>query len=362
MRPLPRHRRPAWTLGASLTVVLAVTLTWWIVGRMTADSRRLTVHVSPGAPGSVAGGLDTPAVVGDRNPSPGWGEREGVLSSREPVPAPSLKILTWNIAHGRGDVSQGWLNNWEGGDEEERIVRLMAIARVIRETEADVVVLNEVDFDSQWSGSLNQARILAGGAGYPTWVEQRNYDIQLPILHYAFGNALLTRLPVLEARWVAIPPHSGLESVAIGAKSSSVVRLQTSSGWLEIIPVHMEVRDRKTRLGAAFPFDSVRRAEAHPLILAGDFNSAPSGWPDTEDGTTLVDSLLSLGWTSPRARGAPADSSFTFPTPALRDARDWILVEPPLKILSVRILHGADGLSDHAPVLAEVALPASETR
>jgi endonuclease/exonuclease/phosphatase family metal-dependent hydrolase len=68
-----------------------------------------------------------------------------------------------------------------------------------------------------------------------------------------------------------------------------------------------------------------------------------------------VDSLLTLAWTSPRALGAPDEGSFTFPTPALQDARDWILVEPPLRVLNVRVLHEADGLSDHAPVLAEVA-------
>lgn len=340
--------------------LLLVSLLWWGVGRITADSRRLVVHHSPEIRvpadpgmkllrGSGRGALDAePAFDPDSAREADTTFDPAFTRSNE-----GITILAWNIAHGRGDVRQGWMNNWRGGTREQRVSRLMEMARTIREADADIVVLNEVDFRAQWSHNLDQGEILARGAGYPFWVEQRNYDFQLPFLGFAFGNALLSRLPLLEAEWVEIPPHSTLEALVLGAKSSSLVRLETPLGRLTIVLIHLEYRDRATRMAAAPVFDSLRALASDPVILAGDFNSAPSGWPGTAD-HTLLDSLLTLGWTSPRAEGDPLPEQFTFPTPGLLDARDWILVEAPMDVGDVRVLHEAGPLSDHTPVLAAV--------
>lgn len=346
--------------------LLLVSLLWWGAGRITADSRRLAVHHSPeirvpadpGAEllrGSGHGTLDPDSAM-EAEPAFDTASPPGPDSALETASAGSnewITILAWNIAHGRGDVRQGWRNNWRGGTREERVGRLMEMARIIREADADIVVLNEVDFRAQWSHNLDQGEILARGAGYPFRVEQRNYDFQLPFLGFAFGNTLLSRLPLLEAEWVEIPPHSTLEALVLGAKSSSVVRVETALGRLTIVPIHLEYRDRATRMAAAPVFDSLRALASDPVILAGDFNSAPSGWPGTAD-HTLLDSLLALGWASPRAEGDPLPGQFTFPTPGLLDARDWILVEAPMDVVDVRVLHEAGALSDHAPVLAAV--------
>lgn len=152
-----------------------------------------------------------------------------------------------------------------------------------------------------------------------------------------------------------IPPHSTLEALALGAKGASVVRLDTPLGPLAVVPVHLEYRARETRMGALRAFDSLQARESRPVILAGDFNTAPSGWPGAVPGT-LLDSFLARGWSSPRALGKPRPEAFTFPTTGLLDARDWILVEPPLEVLEVRVIHEAGDLSDHAPVLAVIGL------
>jgi endonuclease/exonuclease/phosphatase family metal-dependent hydrolase len=334
--------RPPGRILLLFPTLLLVTLVWWAVGRITAESRRLSVHEIPETEW---------AVMREAHP---WDE-PGVFGLPEDTAGEYLTILAWNIAHGRGDVPEGWLSNWRGGTGEDRISRLIHIADVIREVDADVVLLNEVDFEAQWSGHLNQGEILARVTGYPSWIEQRNYDLWLPFLRWSFGNALLSRMPVPEAGWVDLPPHSAVEAIVAGAKSASLVRLETELGPLGIVPIHLEVRSRHTRRPAAEVFDSLRNHLPYPLILAGDFNSAPSGWPGAE-GRTLLDSVLALGWTSPRAQGPPLPREFTFPTPALQDARDWILVEPPLRVVGSRVLHEVGRLSDHAPVLAVIAL------
>lgn len=293
------------------------------MGRTTAGDRRLSVH---------------------RRDAAG-------VSAPDSAAASELRVLAWNVAHGRGNAAPGLLRNFRGGSEEERVARLARIAAVLRRADADVVVLNEVDFDASWSGGLNQAEVLARAAGYRTRVEQRNYDARLPFATFSFGNALLARAPVRDARWVDLPPHSGLEALAAGAKSASVVRLDTRIGPVSVVPIHLEVRSAETRRAALPVLARLPGDESPPIVLAGDFNASPPGWPGAGD-STVVGELLDRGWQSPRARGAPGPVELTYPMFDPRRAIDWILVEPPLRVVEARVVDVDPELSDHAPVLA----------
>lgn len=326
-RPEPggRMRRVSRWILVALLLIAALTLLWWAVGRVTAEDHRLAVR------------------------------RTAHVAAHEADSVREVRIVAWNIAHGRGDVGPGWLQSWRGGSADHRMTRLDRIAEVLRSTDADVVVLNEVDFDAGWSGGVNQAEILARRAGYPTWVEQRNYDLQFPFVRYAFGNAVLTRLPVREVRWIGLPPHSRIEAMMLGSKTASVVRLETSQGPLSVVPVHLEPRSEETRRAAASILDALRDETTAPLVLAGDFNTAPPGWPGVEE-PTAVGALLRRGWTSARAEGS-STGELTYPTRDLTRALDWILVEPPLRVVEARVLPGVGHLSDHAPVLAVIRVP-----
>lgn len=326
--------RRVWVAAATL-VVAAIAL-WWAVGRVTADGRRLAVrHLDSAATGMSAAPDSTTAG------GPG---------------GTTVRILAWNIAHGRGDDSGGWLGNWTGGSVEARGERLRRMAAVLRRSAADVVVLNEVDFDAAWSGGVDQARVLAEAAGYPVWVEQRNFDVHLPFASFVFGNAVLSRLPVVSARWLELPARARLEAVLAGVKAAAAVRVATAAGPVTVVPVHLEFRPGPTRLAAVPVFDSLRAAEEAPVVLAGDFNAAPPDWPETP-GATVLGELLELGWRSPRAEATPAEVERTWPAPDPRRGLDWILVEPPLEVLETRVLRPGDGLSDHAPVLSVIRLP-----
>lgn len=142
--------------GAYLPLtLLLVTLVWWAAGRITAESRRPSVHEVPETEWAA---MQEPHA---------WDEVD-VFALPGDTARQHLKILVWNIAHGRGDVPEGGLSNWKGGTDDDRIVRLIHIADVLREVDADLVILNEVDFETQWSGHLNQGEILAVIALPPT--------------------------------------------------------------------------------------------------------------------------------------------------------------------------------------------------
>ena len=87
-------------------------------------------------------------------------------------------------------MAEDWpLPTGAGGKPSERSDRLREIADFLIEVDADVVVLNEVDFDASWSGHLNQAEFLASRAKYPYRVEQRNLDFRVLGWTWRFGNA-----------------------------------------------------------------------------------------------------------------------------------------------------------------------------
>ena len=69
-------------------------------------------------------------------------------------------------------VRRGWA-------QKGHIVLMDQIAALLRTINADVVVLNEVDFDSTWTHSVDEARYLAEKAGYPFLAEQRNIDYRV---------------------------------------------------------------------------------------------------------------------------------------------------------------------------------------
>lgn len=302
-------------------LVLASIL-WWATGRLSAADRRLAI------------------------------EQTGTVA----VPASddgTVRILAWNIAHGRGDREQGILQNWLGGSAAERLHRLEEIAAVLRRVDADIVVLNEVDFDAGWSHGVDQAAFLARAAGYPNRVEQRNFDFRVPFESWAFGNALLTRFPISHVRWIDLPDHSPWEDVVLGSKEAAVVRLAIGADSLAAVPVHLEFRAGDTRSRAVPVLERVRGEEPAPLVLAGDFNTAPPGWPEAAQ-TTALGGLLSLGWRSARAGRSPRPEELTFPTYRPLESRDWILVEPPIEVMDARVVAGAERLSDHAPVVAEI--------
>jgi endonuclease/exonuclease/phosphatase family metal-dependent hydrolase len=324
--------RPSRVVGLLLLTIFASTFLYWFLGRATADGRRLAIRQNPDA-----------TSLSDADHRGSSGEA-------------AIRVLAWNIAHGRGDIEPGLFRNWRGGTLEERLERLERMAAVLRQADADVVVLNEVDFDARWSGRVNQAAFLARAAGYSTWVEQRSFDFQFPFQHYAFGNAILTRLPLLDARWVELPGHSQLEEAGFGSKEAVVANLATTRAPVSVAAIHLEFRSEEIRLAAVPVLDGLRDTDVGPLVLAGDFNTAPPGWPGAAD-TTALGELLGRGWRSPRAERSPTAADFTFPTFELQMSLDWILVEPPLRAVETRVLQNGRRLSDHAPVLTVVDLP-----
>jgi endonuclease/exonuclease/phosphatase family metal-dependent hydrolase len=265
-----------------------------------------------------------------------------------------LRIGTYNIAHGRGPGP--YKHSRELLAKEDVLERLKQIAQLLSEERLDIVVLNEVDFDSLWSSHLNQAEFIAGEAGFFFWAEQRNIDMAVPFARIRYGNAILSRYPLLTARRLPFVGHSALETIFIGKKQGLLCTVKLSETYrIQVLAVHLEHRRESTRLRAAEMIEEVRKRSSLPLIAAGDFNSAPVGFPHAtpeSGGQTAVSWLLARGAYQTRPIGEPCQEDSTFWSRKPCAVIDWILVPAGWKIISKTTINRL--LSDHIAVVMEV--------
>ena len=295
---------------------IVFTLSWTLMNRAFAPGRAVT---------SVANATNLTHPVSDR-----------------------FRVAAWNIAHARGPDGT---NNWAGPRDQ----RLNDIADLIATWDADVVVLNEVDFDCTWSGRQNQAAWIADRAGYPYYATQRNYDVSLPFFRLRFGNAVLSRWPIARAQRVTLPHVAKWEALLIGRKDALRVSID-HGGWIvRLLAVHLDVRDRQVRQ------DSVPRLArfaqgAAPLVAAGDFNcklfEVGDQPADAETRSSAANRLLTTARLAFLPDADPQAIGGSFPAEQPNRLIDYVLADQRLQMERFDVLDST--LSDHRPVIADL--------
>ena len=258
-----------------------------------------------------------------------------------------IRIACYNIAHGRGTAD----SNWQGGSAEVRSERLQQIADHLRQIDADVVVLNEVDFDCSWSHRVNQAEFLARRAGYPYWAQQCNVDARLLWMRWRFGNAVLSKIPLARPRILDYPPDSAIETFLAGQKRGLICELQLGGQRAELIAVHLSSRSDAVRRGSARQLAELVKSSQLPVIVAGDFNA------DLIDGRADQQALPAITQLLSEERLAAAPTSVqarTFPSTQPDRLIDWILVPRRWKIANDFVPDWKT--SDHLPVVVDVVI------
>ncbi|MFT5116873.1 MAG: endonuclease/exonuclease/phosphatase family metal-dependent hydrolase [Kiritimatiellia bacterium] len=262
----------------------------------------------------------------------------------------TITVAVYNIAHGRGGKYGG--KNWNGESGEERERRLLSIAHLLKQQDVDVVILNEVDFDSDWSHNLNQAEMIAKKADFPYRVEQRNYSLYHPFFKLQFGNAILSKYPIDNARLLEFMPLSMLEKMVFGNHDGVVVDLVLNENKkLSIVALHLEVRDGDSRLKTFSILQQLASTTSIPTILAGDFNSVKGAGGNRP---SIIDKLTDIDGVGYYPNASSNESSYTFPSKNPVKTLDWILVPSSIKILQGQVLKV--NWSDHLPLIVDLKL------
>lgn len=265
-----------------------------------------------------------------------------------------LRVACYNIAHGRGLAE----SNWDGGDAVVRRTRLDNISDLLREIDADIVVLNEVDFDASWSNSTNQAQYLAEKAGYSYWVEQRNVDFRILFRTWRFGNAVLSKYPVKAAQLVELPGYSAWETVMAGKKQGIVCDMAIGDRVVRVLGTHLSHRSESVRVKSARVITEIAAASDVPIIVAGDLNSAPPGFPESDSDRSGNNAIQILDRSVDFQR-TPMDvpvtsQALTYHSVEATQVIDWILI--PRDWRYIEYVVDPSQLSDHRPVYTDAAL------
>jgi endonuclease/exonuclease/phosphatase family metal-dependent hydrolase len=318
---VPDDRRTALVIPVVLLVlvVVVVGVTALVVRRDPSSGSAL-----PGAPVSTAPLASAPALSA---PAPAVGPPLEPVSRSAACAGgstPTLRVLQFNIHAGL--------------DEADR-VGLSTIAAEIAAADPDLVSLNEVDDGTRRSGGADEASYLSAVTGLhavfgPTLL---GYD------GGRFGNAILSRYPVLASRETTLPQVTDFE-----ARALLTVRVRVGHQEVSFSSVHLSAGSGGTvdRLPEARAVAEVLGSSPGPTILAGDLNSRP----DDEPVRILRHSFLDA---QEQAGTAPG---FTIPQTTPDERIDYVLYDNHLTAVpgSTRVLPST--VSDHHPLLTELTL------
>jgi endonuclease/exonuclease/phosphatase family metal-dependent hydrolase len=255
---------------------------------------------------------------------------------------PRLRLVTFNIAHGRG------LTPIQGLTSQRKIrVNLRRIATLLGKLSPDVVALQEVDERSRWAGNFDHLDYLRLHAGYKHAVFGIN-NRRVGLFNLSYGNAVLSRYPILTAETVVFGQRR------VGEKGFIYVELDIGGRCLPLVNLHLHFSSRAQRLRQlehllAWLTEKHRlrgNVWAVPPIVCGDFNS-PSTVSDAT--ASLLSHLSDHGDYALHPRNGR-----TFPSPLPARTLDHIFLPPGCVHSHCEVVRSF--ISDHRPVLVDFDL------
>lgn len=252
--------------------------------------------------------------------------KEGILDTTSISVIPDLRVMTYNIH---------LANLPSAGDKRD----LPAIARVINESKADLVALQEVDIYTERSGlSIHQARELGKLTNlYAFYVKAMDV-----FGGGEYGIAILSRFPILDSVGYELPPDP---EVGGEMRMLGMIRVALPDGR-EIIfaGTHLDHRSEQNRLFQGERIQKILQRENSPVILAGDFNAVPQ---------TLTVDFFDNYYT----RTCSHNCSPTFPAYDPKSAIDFIMLKADnaIEVVAHKIIFESYA-SDHLPVVADLKI------
>lgn len=259
--------------------------------------------------------------------------------------ASRLRVVTLNIAHGRG------LSAYQGFHSYKGILRsLKRVAHLLGKVDAEIVALQEVDEDSHWNQHIHLLDELQELTEYPhAYLGVHNYrEGKLPL---SYGNGLLSKLDIRHAE------HKAFGRASLGEKGFMCAELETPDGILPVVNLHLDFRSRLRRVEQVEKliqflndkkYFSVNSPHLSPIVC-GDFNSRSGRLGDAVCHLFKYLKDQCAYQLYPRGKG-----SRTFPSlmPMLR--LDFIFVPPCFYVQSCEVL--GSYVSDHRPVVIDLVV------
>ena len=250
----------------------------------------------------------------------------------------SLKLMTLNVAHGRGNGINQVFQSAKRISE-----NVDAIGALLRRVAPDVAVLQEADGSSFWSGDFNHVSSLAEKGGFSHSV----HGLNVKGAGIAFGTAILSRRLPDDARCVTFDPSP--PTFSKGFVSASLPFEDDPASRVTVVSAHLDFSRNSVREKQVQKMVETLEGRIGPPVILGDFNAA---WEEGSPVRTLARRLRLKAY-KPEEKG-----HITFPT--LKTRLDWVLISEDLEFVSHEIL--PDVVSDHLAAVAVVRKKARDNR
>ena len=239
--------------------------------------------------------------------------------------------------------------NIHAGKDAKGVDNLERVAAIVRDSKADVVLLQEVDNGTTRSGKVDQTARLRQLTGF-SGAFGKTIDYQ----GGEYGIAILSRWPITSDTLIhLVVDSSGISSgVSHEARGALVAVLRSPTGSLRVVNTHLDasrtdsfrIQEVRTVLQVASKQQFVRQVTVpdiwRTLFVGGDFNSEPK--------SSVHAAVISAGWRDAfdecgRGRG------LSFPEDRPVKRIDYLFIQGDTRCAEARVLDVQ--ASDHRPVV-----------
>ncbi|NGX36260.1 MAG: hypothetical protein K1000chlam1_01101 [Candidatus Anoxychlamydiales bacterium] len=291
-----------------------------------------------------------------------------------------LKVVSYNIHFGiglNGDTTKV--------DKKYFEKRLDKIGKVLKDIDADIVLLQEVDFHSKRSHFIDQGEYLASKAGYSFVTKASTQRKKIHLFYHNVvgkieqGLCILSKHPIEQSESMVFDYSSQMPFFVKwlydphGAQKC-IINYQNKP--ITLINIHLEPWDSEARLDQIKTIISFwLNHQSYPTIIGGDFNSisrsakktgyylldAPwfidkSSFDISKDKT--IPTLMNLGFKEalPSKLSLHHKKNYTFPANSPLEKLDYIFVGSKARIIKSYIYEEAKTSSDHLPIVATIKI------
>ncbi|POA79148.1 endonuclease/exonuclease/phosphatase family protein [Pseudomonas sp. DP16D-R1] len=318
-------------------------------------------------------------------------------STQPPTVAPgqALKVMTWNVQYLAGKRYVFWNDLAAGTDEaptaDDMAFSLDEVARVIRDEQPDIVLLQELDDGAKASGYQNQLKLLQERVAdlYPCSAHAFDWKADFIPDPHIFGSvgrqlATLSRYEIEHAERLQLPV-SEVNLISRQFKPKNALLLTylplSDGGQMAVLNTHLDRATQpdetlQAQVSAVAKVLDKFESRGTPWLIGGDFNLLPLGQyqrlPSEQRTPYSSDSALHVLWdkypmipTNNEASGIdrarwlthyPNDTNVSGPDRTV----DFLFYSPRIKRVEARVRQDDTlRISDHLPVIARFLLPAA---
>jgi endonuclease/exonuclease/phosphatase family metal-dependent hydrolase len=219
------------------------------------------------------------------------------------------------------------------------------VARVIAQSDADVVALQELDRHRPRTRRQDQARLIAEFLRM-----EHHFHPAMQLAGEHFGNAVLSRLPMRLVRAGPLPAPVGLRRIE--RRAAIWVEIDVRGSKLQLFNTHLGLLpgERLLQVQALMREWIADARDGSPLAVCGDMNALPSSLAYRRLAGRLGDAQKMVSGWQPRA---------TWPARWPVGRIDHVFVSPGTRVTEVRVPDNepARMASDHRPLLVTIEFP-----